>query len=187
LPSGAEQLREGGLRPADVSAADEFNLRTGFLPSLDVHGLASGEPDAVKTVIPAEATATLSLRLAPGQSAEAIAPIFERLLDDAAPPGCELTIEPLGNANPVLVSTDDQWLSRAADGIESAIGMRPALVRTGGSIPIMAYLAARGITPILTGFALPDDAIHAPNERMRVANLELGVRAGMGILEALGT
>ena len=185
LPSGADALAEGGLRPGDASAAEEFHLRTGFLPALDVHGLASGEPGAVKTVIPREATATLSLRLAPGQVAADMAPVLDRLLREAAPSGCGVEIERLGDADPVLVAADSPWLTRTADGIEAAIGTRPAFVRTGGSIPIMAHFAARGITPILTGFALPDDAIHAPNERMRVANLELGVRAAIGILEAL--
>ena len=185
LPSGAQALAEGGLRPADGAAAEEFDLRTGFLPSLDVHGLSSGEPGAVKTVIPSEATATLSLRLAPGQLAAEISPVFDRLLRDAAPAGCEIEVEDLGNSDPVRIPMENVWLTRAADGIEVAIGARPALVRSGGSIPIMAHLAARGITPILTGCALPDDAIHAPNERMRVANLELGVRMAIGILEAL--
>ena len=186
LPSGETTLKEGGLRPADPEAAEEFDLRTGFLPSLDVHGLASGEPGAVKTVIPREAMATLSLRLAPGQVAHEIAPVLDEILRGSAPAGCEVEIEELGDANPVLVSSDDAWLVRSADGIESSLGTRPALVRTGGSIPILAHFSARGITPILTGFALLDDAIHAPNERMRLANLELGVRAAIGILEAFG-
>ena len=186
IPGGASMLKQAGLRPADAAAAAEFHLRTGFEPTIDVHGIASGEPSAVKTVIPATATATLSLRLAPGQRSSEIAPILDEMILAAAPAGAEVTIERLGEADPALVSADDPWLAKAVAGTETATGMRVAVIRSGGSIPIMAALAARGIVPLLTGFAENDDAIHAPNERLRVSQLDLGIRAAMGMLTALG-
>ena len=186
LPSGAEALASAGLRPADAGAAEGFYPRTLASPSLDVHGLAAGEPGAVKTNIPGEATATLSLRLAPGQDAAATAAALDGLLRAAAPPGAELTIEDHGLALPAALDPGHPVLVAAADGIERGTGWRPAPVRLGGTLPVVAVLAARGIPTILTGFGLPDDAIHAPDEHLREEYLEVGTRAAMGMLTALG-
>ena len=78
LPSGADELAEQGARPADPRAAEEFYLRTFAEPALDVNGFESGSPHLQKTVLPVEAVANISLRLAPGQRVEEIAPEFER-------------------------------------------------------------------------------------------------------------
>ena len=72
----------------------------------------------------------------------------------------------------------------AAQALERATGTPPALVRSGGSIPVVAEFAARGIPTIVSGFTLPDDAFHAPDESFLVANLELGERAGRELLHA---
>ncbi len=185
LPPGGEALADAGLRPADPGAADGFYMRTLASPSLDVHGLWCGE-QAVKTIVPAEAYANLSLRLAGGQDAPAVAAALDDLLRAAAPPGAEVTIEELGLALPAVLAADHPVLVAAADGMEAATGWRPAPVRLGGTLPVVAVLAAKGIPTILTGFGLPDDGIHAPDEHLRVEHLELGTRAGMEILRALG-
>jgi acetylornithine deacetylase/succinyl-diaminopimelate desuccinylase-like protein len=186
LPPGAQALASAGLRPADAGAAEGFYQRTLASPSLDVHGLAAGEPGAVKTNIPGEATATLSLRLAPGQDAAAIAAALDDLLRAAAPAGAELTIEDHGVALPAALDPEHPVLVAAAEGIERGTGWRPAPVRLGGTLPVVAVLAARGIPTILTGFGLPDDAIHAPDEHLREEYLEVGTQAAAGILAALG-
>lgn len=186
LPPGAEALAGAGLRPADAGAAEGFYQRTLASPSLDVHGLAAGEPGAVKTNIPGEATATLSLRLAPGQDAERVAGALDGLLRAAAPEGAELEIEDLGVALPAALDPEHPVLAAAAEGMARGTGWRPAPVRLGGTLPVVAVLAARGIPTVLTGFGLPDDAIHAPDEHLREEYLEVGTRAAMGILSALG-
>ena len=186
LPPGADALAGAGLRPADAGAAEGFYQRTLASPSLDVHGLAAGEPGAVKTNIPGEATATLSLRLAPGQDAEGVAAALDALLRAAAPDGAELEIEDLGVALPAALDPEHPVLAAAADGMARGTGWRPAPVRLGGTLPVVAVLAARGIPTVLTGFGLPDDAIHAPDEHLREEYLEVGTRAAMGILSALG-
>jgi acetylornithine deacetylase/succinyl-diaminopimelate desuccinylase-like protein len=184
LPIGAESLASAGLRPADAGASEGFHMRTLASPSLDVHGLAAGEPGAVKTIVPAEASATLSMRLAPGQDAEAIAATLDGLLRAAVPPGADIDIEDLGVALPAALDPDHPVLLAAADAMERATGWRPAPVRLGGTLPVVAVLAARGIPTVLTGFGLPDDAIHAPDEHLRVEHLEIGTRAAMEILRA---
>ncbi|HTI34994.1 MAG TPA: M20/M25/M40 family metallo-hydrolase [Miltoncostaea sp.] len=186
LPSGAEALATAGLRPADPGAAEGFYMRTLASPSLDVHGIVLGEPNAVKTIVPSEATAMLSLRLAPGQDGDAMAAVLDDLLRAAAPPGAELTIEDKGVAQPAALDPSDPVLTAAADGIAEATGWTPVPVRIGGTLPVVAVLVGRGIPTVLTGFGMPTDRIHAPDEHLRHEHLEIGTRAAMGILRALG-
>jgi acetylornithine deacetylase/succinyl-diaminopimelate desuccinylase-like protein len=187
LPPGAAALAGAGLRPADPGAAEGFYMRTLASPSLDVHGVACGEPGAVKTNIPGEAVATLSLRLAPGQDAPGVAAALDDLLRAALPDGAEMAIEDLGVALPAALDPGHPVLMAAAEGMERGGGWRPVPVRLGGTLPVVAVLAARGIPTVLTGFGLPDDGIHGPDEHLRVDHLEIGTRAAMGLLGALGS
>lgn len=188
LPAGIDVLRGAGLVPADAHAATgvEFYRRTLAAPSLDVHGLSCGDPEAVTTNLPAEAVATLSLRVAPGQDAVALAATLDRLILEAAPSGADVSIEDLGVAHPALLDPRQPALAAASAAIERATGWPCVPVRSGGSIPVVAALAARGIPTVLSGFGLPDDAIHAPDEHLRFDHLETGTRAAMEILTALG-
>jgi acetylornithine deacetylase/succinyl-diaminopimelate desuccinylase-like protein len=186
LPDGATMLAEAGLAPADSAAGAEFYTRTLAAPSLDVHALASGEPGAVKTVIPSVASAMLSVRLAPGQDPAVIGPALDELLAAGAPTGAVVEIERLGDALPAVMDPTDPVMRAAAAAIERATGWPALPVRSGGTLPVMASMVGRGIPTVLTGFAQYDDNIHAPNERMRLENMELGARAAMEILAGLG-
>ena len=181
LPPGEQVISEVGGRPAYPGAAAEFYERNGADASLEVNELVGGEP---RTVVPAVARATVSLRLAPGQKAAEIAPALERLLRDAAPADADVTMA-WTRADPSLFEPDLPALVLGAQAIERATGTAPALIRSGGSIPVVAEFAARDIPTIVSGFTLPDDAFHAPDESFLVANLELGERAGRELLIAL--
>ena len=89
------------------------------------------------------------------------------------------------HADPALFEPDLPALVLAAQALERATGTPPALIRSGGSIPVVAEFAAREIPTIVSGFTLPDDAFHAPDESFLVANLELGERAGRELLKSL--
>jgi acetylornithine deacetylase/succinyl-diaminopimelate desuccinylase-like protein len=186
LPDGASMLADADLRPADGRAAREFYRRTVAAPSLEIHGLAAGEPDAVKTNLTSVAEATLSVRVAPGQDADAIADALDRLLEAGVPEGADLEITALGTASPALCDPRDPVIAAAAGAIAESTGWPCVPVRSGGSIPIVATLAGRGIPTVLSGFALPDDGIHGPNEHLRVSHLEVGTRAAMAIFAAIG-
>lgn len=185
LPSGTQMLADAGLAPADARAAEEFYRRTVAAPSLDVHGIACGEPGAVKTNLVGTATATLSLRLAPGQDPPAIAAALDALIRAHAPAGAVVDIDDLGIAAPALCDPRDPVLRAAAAAISRATGWPCVPVRSGGSIPVVATLAGRGIPTVLSGFALPDDGIHGPNEHLRDAHLEIGTLAAMAIFSAI--
>jgi acetylornithine deacetylase/succinyl-diaminopimelate desuccinylase-like protein len=152
---------------------------------VDVHAIWVGDAGVVKTVIPTVARAMVSIRLAPGQDPDVIGPAFERLLREAAPAGAEVDVEGDGDAAPAVVDPGHPVMRAAAAAIGDAVGAPVTAIRSGGTLPIFAAMAARMPT-FLTGFALPDDAIHAPNERMLVENLGTGVRAATAMLEALG-
>src|SRR5262249_19740893 len=177
LPTGAEELAEQGARAKDPRAADEFYVRTLAEPALGVNGIATGSPHLQKTVIPVEAVANLSIRLAPGQTVAEIAPEVERLLRDAAPDNSDLTVDLWSSAEPGLVSPDSKAVRLALDAFERALGRRPVLVRTGGTLPIVPALAAKSIPSVITGFGLPDSQIPSPNERLLAEYVPRGIAA----------
>jgi acetylornithine deacetylase/succinyl-diaminopimelate desuccinylase-like protein len=183
LPAGADELADQGARPADARAAEEFYLRTFAEPALDVNGIQSGSPVLQKTVLPVEAEANVSIRLAPGQRPEVIAEAFERLVRDAVPVGVELEVVLWSSAAPGLVAPDSRAVQLGLKAFERAVGVRPALIRSGGTLPIVPALADRGIPVIISGFSLPDAQIHSPNERMLAEYIPLGIAAARALLQ----
>jgi acetylornithine deacetylase/succinyl-diaminopimelate desuccinylase-like protein len=170
LKPGEDVLAEAGGRPVHPGAGGEYYARNGADASLDVNLMAGGEP---RTVVPSTARAVVSLRLAPRQRSEEIQPVFERLLRSAIPEGADVELS-WHLAEPSLFDVSEPAIRLAAQAIERACGTAPAMQRSGGSIPIVAELAAAGIPTVVGGFALPEDAIHAPNESYRLESLRLG-------------
>jgi acetylornithine deacetylase/succinyl-diaminopimelate desuccinylase-like protein len=184
LEPGAEVLADAGAVPMDADAAERFYHRTVAGPAVDVNGLHGGEPVLQKTVLPVHAEANVSIRLAPGQEVEEIAAAFERLLREAAPEGAELELERRSSAAAGLIPPDAPAVRLAQDAFERVVGRRPLLVRSGGTIPIVPALAARGIPTILSGFALPGANLHSPNERLLARYIPLGVETARETLVA---
>jgi acetylornithine deacetylase/succinyl-diaminopimelate desuccinylase-like protein len=187
LPAGAHELGDRGARPMDARAAEEFYARTFAEPALDINGIECGSPHLEKTVLPVDAAANVSIRLAPGQRADEIATTFERLLRDAAPDGAELELELLSSAPPAVVPPHSRALQLGLDAFERVLGVRPALIRSGGTLPVAAAFAERSIATIITGFSLPDANIHSPNERLRADYVPLGIAAARGLFGEFGS
>ena len=185
LPPGAEAISEAGARPLDAKAGEEFYIRTWAEPSADVNGIIGGKPGVRNTTLSVEASAELSIRLAPGQDAETIGDAALRLLLDAAPEGAELEIVVTGS-NPGLVRADAPAVQLAVDAFEQALGRRPLLTRVGGSIPLMPALTEKGIDTVLSGFALPESNVHSPNERFLVPYFAAGIDTVAALFTALG-
>jgi acetylornithine deacetylase/succinyl-diaminopimelate desuccinylase-like protein len=187
LPSGSEQLAQQGASPIAPGAADDFYVRTFADTSLDVNGIASGSPDLVKTVLPVEARANVSMRLAPGQDPDTIREAFERLVRDALPDGAELEITVKNSARPAVTPTNSDAIRLAADAFEHVVGARPFLARSGGTLPIYASLVARGLATIATGFGIETECnVHAPNENVPEDAIELGVETMREVFVRLG-
>lgn len=177
LPAGTSELSDQGARPKDARAAEDFYLRTFAEPAIDVNGISTGSPQLQKTVLPVEAIANVSMRLAPGQTIDDVAPVVERLLRESAPEGAELELERWSAAPPGLVPPDAKAIQLGLDAFERVLGVRPALIRSGGTLPIVPALADKGIPTVITGFGLPDSQIHSPNERLVAEYVPLGTAA----------
>jgi succinyl-diaminopimelate desuccinylase len=186
LPVGSEVLAEAGAGPLDDRAADEFYERTWAEPSLDLNGIRGGKPEFVNTTLPVEAEARFTIRLAPGQDLDTIARAVDGLLREAAPAGAELELVQEVAAPPGVFSADDPVLRLGLEAFERALGVKPLLVRVGGTLPIFPALAAKGIPTIGTGFALRESNAHSPNERMRVEDLDRALAAAQELYRSLG-
>jgi acetylornithine deacetylase/succinyl-diaminopimelate desuccinylase-like protein len=181
LPSGAETIASVGAVEVAPGAGEEYYERTGAATAVEVNMVEVGEP---RTIVPATARAHVSVRLAPGQRAEHVGAELERLLRSAAPDGAEVSIE-MDLADPALFDPAHPALQLAAGAMERACGTAPAMVRLGGTLPLLAVLAERGMPAIVSGFALPDDAFHAPNESFRLESLRLGEAAARELYRTL--
>jgi acetylornithine deacetylase/succinyl-diaminopimelate desuccinylase-like protein len=181
LPDGAAVLAQAGARPADAHAAAEFHTRTTADASLDVHKIAGGDN---RTIVPPVATADLSVRIAPGQDPHEIAGALEALLVDAVPDGAELSLS-FETAHPSRFDPSAPALKIARAALARAVGREPALLRSGGSLPVLAAFADRGIPAIVSGFGLPQDSFHAPDESYAIASLDKGRRAARALFEDL--
>jgi acetylornithine deacetylase/succinyl-diaminopimelate desuccinylase-like protein len=181
LKPGDEVISEVGGRPVSPEAGHEYYRRNGADASLEVNELRGGEP---RTVVPATARATLSLRLAPRQDPERIRTEMERLLRSAVPDGAEVSMS-WHTAEPALSDPESPPIKLSAEALGRAAGVPAALIRSGGSIPAVAELMNHGIPTVVSGFGLPDDAFHAPDESYSLRSLELGERAAHELYTAL--
>jgi acetylornithine deacetylase/succinyl-diaminopimelate desuccinylase-like protein len=184
LDPGSDVLEEGGARPSDSTAAEEFYVRTWAEPAVTVNGFVGGEPSLQKTVLPVFAEANVSIRLAPGQDPEEIAPVFDRLVREAAPEGADVEVERWSSAPPGLIPADAPAIKLGLEAFERVIGAKPLLIRVGGTLPIVPALADKRIPTIITGFDLPEGNIHSPNERLRVEHIPLAVEAAKELFRA---
>ena len=182
LPDGATVIAEAGAVPADDRAAAEYYERTTADASLDVHRIAGGE---TRTIVPPEAHCDLSVRLAPGQDPATIEAALEELLRGGLPAGAQLELK-TGTASPSRFDPAAPALRIARGALERACGREPVLLRTGGTLPILASFADRGIPAIVSGFGLPQDNFHAPDESFSLDGLELGRRSARALYEDLG-
>jgi acetylornithine deacetylase/succinyl-diaminopimelate desuccinylase-like protein len=150
--------------------------------ALDVHRIAGGEP---RTIVPPVASCDLSVRLAPGQDPREIAGALEALLRAALPEGAQLALSTT-LASPSLFDPASAALRIARGALARACGREPVLLRSGGTLPILASFADRGMPAIVSGFGLPEDNFHAPDESFTLAGLELGRRSAQALYEDLG-
>ena len=185
LPKGWEILDDAGATPLDPKAADDFYDRTWAEPSLDVNGIRGGKPDFVNTTLIVEAEARFTIRIAPGQDPETIAATAEKLIRAAMPAEAEVELIRENSAPPGVFAPDSQAIQLGMEAFKRATGVRPLLVRVGGTLPIYPALAAKGIPTIGTGFALRESNVHSPNERLRVVDIDRAVAAAIELYRGL--
>lgn len=157
-------------------------------PTLEVHGIAGGFTGAgAKTVIPATATAKVSLRLVPNQQPEKILHHLREWVAAHTPRGITTEVRVLSYGPGLLVNPDHPAIHVAARAMSDKMGKPTVLTRSGGSIPIVGdFHEHLGIPTILMGFGLPDDGLHSPNEKYCLANYYLGIETIAHFLEQYG-
>jgi len=157
-------------------------------PTFEVHGIAGGFTAAgAKTVIPAKATAKVSIRLVPRQDPDRVLASFREWVKQNAPAGIQTEVRVL-SAGPGLVVNPDHPAIRVAARAFADVFQRPTVfTRSGGSIPIVGDFANHlGIPTILMGFGLPDDGLHSPNEKYKIENYYMGIMTIAHFFEQYG-
>jgi len=150
--------------------------RTWALPTFEIHGIKGGfVGDGAKTVIPASATAKVSLRLVPGLPFDRVARDLERAVRSVAPKYAEVSVKILHGADPVQVNTSHPAFGVLNEAFREVVGKPAVRVRAGGSIPIVPKLGSAGAPVLLTGIGLPDDGLHSPNEKLDLQQLWDGI------------
>ena len=157
-------------------------------PTFEVHGIAGGFTGAgAKTVIPAKATAKVSIRLVPRQDPDKVVAAFKSWVAMNAPKGIATEVRVLSGGPGLVVNPDHHAIAVAAKAFGAVFGKETVFIRSGGSIPIVGDFANHlGIPTILMGFGLPDDGLHSPNEKYKIENFYLGIRTVADFLEQYG-
>ena len=157
-------------------------------PTLEVHGIAGGFTGAgAKTVIPATATAKVSIRLAPRQDPEKVIAAFREWVARHTPRGIRTEVRVLSASPGLVVNPEHPAIDIAARAFGDVFGKQTVFIRSGGSIPIVGDFAQHlGIPTVLMGFGLPDDGLHSPNEKYKVENYYLGIMTIAHFFEQYG-
>ena len=147
------------------------------LPTLEIHGMMGGfTGEGAKTVIPAEATAKVSIRLVPNQKAKTVEKQLIKAVKQLAPKYADVSFSFIHGADPVLVDIDAKPFELIDQAFQEVEGRGIVFTRSGGSIPIVAALGKSGAPVLLAGIGLPDDRLHAPNEKIGVDQFLNGIK-----------
>lgn len=157
-------------------------------PTFDINGLTAGhQGEGVKTIIPACASAKISFRLVPDQDPLPLTAALKQHLQDHSPAGVRLTLTADHGAPSMLANTHSPFMQAATNAIEAAFGVKPVLIREGGSIPIVTrFQEVLDCDCLLLGWGLSDDNAHSPNEKFRVEDYHRGIVASAVLWEEIG-
>jgi acetylornithine deacetylase/succinyl-diaminopimelate desuccinylase-like protein len=190
LPFNEEHYRitEVGSRSLVGEPGYTVMERTWARPTLDVHGMPGGFIGAgAKTVIPAKALAKVSMRLVPGMNPTKSFDLYKKYVEKIAPAGVEVEVRLISAGDPCLVRVDNPYIQAATRALHEVWGKDTVFIRSGGSIPIVGDFDRHlGVPSVMMGFGLPDDCIHAPNEKFHLRNFELGIESVVRFLEEAG-
>ncbi len=148
-------------------------------PTLEVHGMPGGFIGAgAKTVIPAKAMAKVSLRLVPEMTPEDTFQKLKLYIEEITPKGCTAEVRMIHSGEAFVVSTDNPFIGAATEAMRRVFGKETVFVRGGGSIPIIGdFIRVLAMPALIMGFGLPDDNLHAPNEKFNLSNFHRGIES----------
>ena len=190
LPFDEEHYRQTEVGSKALVGEEGYSVleRTWARPTLDVHGIMGGFTGVgAKTVIPAKATAKVSIRLVPAMTSADTFALYKSFVEHLTPPGVEVEVRLIHSGEPCLIPTDNPYVQSATAALKEIWGKETVFIRSGGSIPIVGDFARHlNLPSVMMGFGLPDDNLHAPNEKFHIANFYLGIESIIRFLELVG-
>jgi acetylornithine deacetylase/succinyl-diaminopimelate desuccinylase-like protein len=185
-PKDADILRDAGVPKEWGETGYSLYERITIRPALTLNGIAGGyQGTGIKTVIPARALAKISIRIVPDQNPGEIEQLFRQHIAQVAPSTVNIRMRTLAVSNPALVNRNHPALRAASFAYQKGFGSKPVFLRSGGSVPAASvFQKMLGIPTVLMGFALPDDQVHAPNEKFHLPNFFRGIETSIWYLAA---
>jgi acetylornithine deacetylase/succinyl-diaminopimelate desuccinylase-like protein len=190
LPFNEEHYRKTEVGSKVLTGEPGFSVlyRTWARPTLEVHGMPGGfTAPGAKTVIPAKAAAKVSMRMVPNQDPDDILKRFTAYVKKLTPKGIETKIKVWSKGPACVVGTDNHFIRAATEALHDTFKKDTVFIRSGGSIPIVTdFQDVLKIPSVMMGFGLPDDNLHAPNEKFHIPNFHRGIETICLFFEKLG-
>src|SRR5919198_72337 len=157
-------------------------------PTLEVHGMPGGfTAPGAKTVIPARAYAKVSMRLVPNQDPDDILKRYTAYVKKLTPKDIQTNIKVWSKGPACVVKTNNKYVKAATEAMHDIFKKNTVFIRSGGSIPIVTdFQDVLKIPSVMMGFGLPDDNLHAPNEKFHIPNFYRGIESICLFFEKVG-
>jgi acetylornithine deacetylase/succinyl-diaminopimelate desuccinylase-like protein len=190
LPFNEEHYRKTEVGSSALTGEPGYSVlyRTWARPTLEVHGIPGGfTAPGAKTVIPAKASAKVSMRLVPNQDTDDILKKYMKYVKRLTPKGIQTNVKVWSKGPSAVVPTDNKYIKASTEAMHDVFKKDTVFIRSGGSIPIVTdFQDALKIPSVMMGFGLPDDNLHAPNEKFHIPNFYRGIEAICLFFEKLG-
>jgi acetylornithine deacetylase/succinyl-diaminopimelate desuccinylase-like protein len=190
LPFNEEHYRKTEVGSKALTGEPGYSVlyRTWARPTLEVHGMPGGfTAPGAKTVIPARASAKVSMRLVPDQDPDDILKKYTNYVKKLTPKGIDINIKVHSKGPACVVGTDTPYVQAAKEAMHEVFKKDTVFIRSGGSIPIVAdFQNVLKIPTLMMGFGLPDDNLHAPNEKFHIPNFYRGIESIVRLFEKVG-
>jgi acetylornithine deacetylase/succinyl-diaminopimelate desuccinylase-like protein len=185
-PNDANILLDAGVSQKWGETGYSLYERITIRPALTLNGITGGyQGTGIKTVIPARALAKISIRIVPDQTPLEIEQLLSQHIARVAPSTVSVRMRTLAASNPALVNRNHPALQAAVFAYQKGFGSKPVFLRSGGSVPAASiFQKTLGIPTVLMGFALPDDRVHAPNEKFHLPNFFRGIETSIWYMAA---
>ena len=191
LPFDEQEYLRNEVGSSELTGEPGYSVaeRTWARPTLDVHGMPGGFTGAgAKTVIPGRGAAKISVRLVPDQRPDEIFNLFSKYVQSIVPRGIHINIRQLSSAPPMLIRTDNPYVQASKTAMKEVFGRDTVFIRSGGSIPVVADFEKHlHIPSVMMGFGLPDDNLHAPNEKFHIPNFYRGIESIIRFFQLLSS
>lgn len=191
LPFDEDHYRENEVGATELTGEPGYSVmeRTWARPTLEVHGMPGGfTGEGAKTVIPAKAKAKVSMRLVPDMTPAETFSLYKKYVESLCPRGIAVDVRLIHSGEAIVIHTDNPYIQQATAAMEAVFDKKTVFVRSGGSIPIVGdFQNVLKLPTLMMGFGLPDDNLHAPNEKFHLANFHRGIESVIGFFDRLGT